>query len=557
MTDHKPDKTPAFSPFAIWDSMFKLASGSLAAMARTQQATLEAAANGLQLMANASARLWGQPAHDVLPSDRRFAHDAWRDNPAFDLLKQAYLITAKWMVDMTAGLEELDPALHRRAEFWTQQLANALSPSNFALTNPEVLQEIIRTGGLNLVTGMQNLIADVQQGRLSQVPTDSFELGKDLACTPGKVVYRSPLIELIQYAPATAQVYPVPMLMIPPWINKYYVMDMEPDNSLYQHLVEAGFTVYTISWKNPDESILDLEWDDYVEQGVLDALRVVQAITGAKKVNLVGYCLGGIVLQTSLAYLAAIGEDQAANTATFFTTHQDFTDAGDIAVFISEPEVRFLEWLMEASGGYLDSRNLAYTFNMLRSNDLLWSYFVNNYLLGKTPDAFSLLYWNNDGTRVPGRVHSFLVRELFLENKLKDPGGIQVRGVDIDVGRITTPAYAVTAIKDHIVPWRGAFQVRELMGGPVRFILTEGGHIAGVINSPHRKHKRAHWINDESDTANPDEWLAGATKHEESWWIDWVPWLKKRSGKKVAPPPMGNEEFPPLMDAPGTYVLEK
>ncbi|MBN1811673.1 MAG: alpha/beta fold hydrolase, partial [Anaerolineae bacterium] len=369
----------------------------------------------------------------------------------------------------------------------------------------------------------------------------------------GQVIYRNPLVELIQYAPTTAKVRAVPILVIPPWINKYYVMDLRPENSMFKHLVDAGFTVFAISWKNPDESVLDLEWADYMEMGPLEALRAVKAITGAERVNLIGYCLGGIMQQVAMAYMAARG-DETANTATYFATHQDFENVGDIAAFISEPEVRLLEWLMTVSGGYLDGRNMAATFNMLRSNDLLWRYVIHNYMIGQEPPAFDVLYWNSDGTRVPGRVHSFLIRKFFLENKLREANGIELRGVGIDVGRITTPTYCVAATADHIVPWSGTFQMREMISGPVRFILTEGGHIAGIINPPGEK-KRAYWTNEDT-TSDPKAWLAGATRHEGSWWEDWIPWLKKRSGKLTEPPSMGSAEFLPLMDAPGSYVLD-
>jgi polyhydroxyalkanoate synthase len=548
---------------SAWEKTLELADGWMRGVARSQEATVTAAARHLELMANSYARLWGGDAPEVVPADRRFADESWRENPAFDVMKQIYLITGQWLVDMTEGLEGLHPDLYKRARFWTQQAVDAASPSNLALTNPEVLQEVVRTGGTNLVQGFRNLVADLQEGRISMVPHGAFEVGKDLAVTPGRVVYRNPLIELIQYTPTTKRVREVPILAIPPWINKYYVMDLRPENSMFKYLVDAGFTLFTISWKNPDESVLDLEWADYMEMGIVEALRVVGAITGSDRVNTVGYCLGGIIEQVTLAYLAAReGElaDQglpAVSSATFFTTHQDFTDVGDVDVFLSEPEVHLLELLMDASGGYLDGRNMAATFNMLRANDLLWHYVVHNYLLGQTPPAFDLLYWNSDGTRVPGKVHSFLLREFFLANKLKEPDGIQIRGVGIDPGRITIPAYAVAGESDHIVPWRGASKIRQMMGGPVRFILAESGHIAGIINHPAKK-KRGYWVNPTRDAKklDPEEWLAGATKHQGSWWLDWVPWLKKYAGKLTEPPSMGNDAYPPLMAAPGTYVLE-
>jgi polyhydroxyalkanoate synthase len=553
--------------------MLELVNGSLDAMWQAQQASMAATMRMMELMTNSYTRLLGSPPAEVLPSDRRFDHDAWRENPAFDLLKQTYLVASQWMADVVDGLEELDPDIHHRAEFWTKQFTDAVSPTNYPLTNPAVLEEAIRTGGMNFARGMRNFLSDLRKGRISQVPDDAFEVGKDLAITPGKVVYRSPLIELIQYAPTTEQVCPVPILVIPPWINKYYVMDMRPENSMFKYLVDAGFTLFNISWKNPDESILHLEWEDYMEQGPLDALRVVKAITGADRVNMIGYCLGGIMLEVTLAFLAAGGDgaDPAlaglpkANTATYFATHQDFTIAGDIDVFLGEPEVRFLEWLMKASGGYLDGRQMAGTFSVLRANDLIWRYVIHNYLIGQEPAPFDLLSWNSDGTRVPGRVHAYLVREFFLENKLMEPDGLNLKGVGIDVSKIETPSYVVAAIRDHIVPWRGTFLMRELLGGPVRFVLTGGGHIAGIINPPAWK-KRSYWVNEDADAGqpeaaalgiDPDVWLAGATKREGSWWLDWIPWLKERSGDLVAPPTMGNDEFEPVANAPGNYVLER
>ena len=545
-----------------WEKMLQLVNGGMASIGQVNQASLTAATRHLELMTNTYAQMWGRPAQDVLPADKRFDDDAWRENLAFDLMKQVYLITAQWMVDMADGLEEMNPELHKRAVFWTKQAADGLSPTNFPTTNPEVLQEMVRTGGMSLVLGMQNLLSDLQKGRISQVPEGSFEVGKDLAITPGKVIYRNPLIELIQYTPTTEQVREVPLLSIPPWINKYYVMDMRPENSMYKYLVDAGFTLFTISWKNPDDSVLHLEWADYMEMGIIEALRVVKAITGSDEVNMFGYCLGGIVQQVTLAYLAAQGDEAVSaqglpkvNAATYFATHQDFTDVGEIDAFLSEPEVRFLEWLMKVGGGYLDGRNMAATFSMLRANDLIWRYVVHNYLMGREPPAFDLLYWNSDGTRVPGKVHTFLVREFFLGDKLKEPDGIKIRGVGINTRRITIPSYAVACSSDHIVPWRGAFKIQELLGGPVRFILAESGHIAGIINHPAKK-KRAYWTSNEN-TPDPDEWLAGAAKHKGSWWVDWIPWLEEYSGKLVEPPPLGNDEFPPIMDAPGTYVLER
>ena len=538
----------------MFDAYFKLIDGTMEAASRVGQANLQAAARSVELTASAYARMWGFGSEPPVQPDSRFEADAWRENPLADLTRRAYAITGEWMEAVAGSLEAVNPDLHRRADFWTRQFIDALSPSNFAVTNPQVWEEIVRTGGASLARGYWNLLADLRRGRISQVPEGSFQVGVDLAVTPGKVVYRNPLIELIQYAPTTGQVHAVPLLAIPPWINKYYVMDLRPGNSMYKYLVEAGFTLFTISWKNPDDSVLDLGWDDYVDLGPLAALEAIKAIAGAEKVNTLGYCLGGIIQQTMLAYMAKTG-DQSVNSATYFATHQDFSNAGEISVFIDEHQVRFLEWLMEASGGYLDGRNMAATFNMLRANDLFWNYVVNNYLLGKQPPAFDLLYWNNDGTRVPGKVHSFLVREFFLKNKLKEPNGIKVKGVGLDLNEITTPTYVVAATGDHIVPWEGAFLMRQLQGGLVRFILTSGGHIAGIINPPEGS-RREFWTNPD-ETTDAKEWLAGAERHHGSWWLDWIPWLQERSGDKVTPPEMGSAKYPPLMDAPGSYILEQ
>ena len=536
------------------EDMFTIFGRVMSAMGDAQFASMKAASRSMELALQTQARIWGIVEKPESLRDRRFRDDSWQENPAADALKQGYLVYSQWLLDMADGLESVDPTLHHRAKFWTQQWIDAISPSNYAMTNPEVIQETARTGGMNLVRGMQNVISDVQQGRISQVPENSFTVGVDLAVTLGKVIYQNPVIELIQYEPTTAKVSEIPIVIIPPWINRYYVMDMQPQNSLYKYIVDSGFTLFTISWKNPDGPTLDMGWDDYVDYGPLSAIDVVKSVTGAKQVNTVGYCLGGIIEQTTVAYLAAI-RDESVNSATLFATHQDFSDAGDISVFISGPEVLFLEWLMAASGGYLDGKNMAAPFNMLRSNDLLWNYYIHNYLLGKKPPAFDLLYWNSDGTRVPGQVHSFLMREFFLENKLMEPNGIKVKGVAIDLGKIKTPTYAVATKNDHIVPWRGAFSIRELQGGPVRFILSGGGHIAGIINPPADK-KRAYWIN-EGVEVDPDEWFEGAEKFDGSWWEDWIAWLDERSGDEVDPPSMGNTDYKPIMDAPGSYVLEK
>ena len=559
---------------SAWEEAVELTAGSMAGVEQAQQATWTAATRYLEMMSRSYARLLGQPVPELPADDKRFADRTWRENLAFDVLRQSYLIGAQWLLDMADGLRDMSPELHKRLRFWTQQAVDALSPANFPLTNPEVLQETFRTGGQNLVRGTQNLLSDLQKGQISMVPDGSFQVGRDLAITPGQVVYRNDLIELIQYTPTTAQVQAIPILVVPPWVNKYYVMDLRPANSMFKYLVDSGFALFTISWKNPapGDDALEMDLADYMEHGPLAALSVVRAITGQETANMVGYCAGGILLQTTLAYLAATGGRsrstgavQAANTATFFATHQDYAQIGDLDVFISEPEVRLLELMMQASGGYLDGRNLAATFSMLRANDLLWHFVLHNYLLGQEPPAFDLLYWNGDGTRVPARLHSTVLRELFLDNELREPGGVIIRGVGLDTRRITVPTYAVAGSTDHIVPWQGAFEIRQQFGGPVRFVLAESGHIAAIINPP-AAGKRCYWTNDDplatlgmlrDGTDSPAKWLAGATQQEGSWWPDWIGWLRERSGEPVTPPAVGDAHYPPLAAAPGTYVMEK
>ncbi len=539
----------------MYEEMPNLLSASAAVLANAQQANLDAAARTIELLTSAYARLWGMPTSDTLPADKRFADDAWKSNPAFDALKQAYLINSQWLADCADTIKDIDPELHHRAVFYTRQFANALSPANFPFTNPTVLEETVRTGGASLVRGMQNLVSDALDGKMSQVPTNAFKLGKDLAATPGKVIFRNKLIELIQYAPSTRLVHQIPLLMIAPWINKYYVLDLRPQNSMIKFLVDSGFTVFAISWKNPDGALRDLTWEDYMTLGPLDAVRVIKAITGTERVNMVGYCAGGLLLETIMAYWAAKG-DPTPNSATYLAVHQDFDNVGDLACFISPPEVMFLEWLMSASGGYLDGKNMGAAFDLMRSNDLIWNYVVNNYWLGKDPPAFDILAWNSDTTRVPEALHSWYLRTFFLDKKLTTPNALTLLGEQIDLGKITTPTFALAMKEDHIVPWKSAFRIRDRISGPLQFTLAESGHIAGVINPPAAQ-ARGYWCEDCAEP-DPEAWLtACASKQQGSWWTDWAAWLDERSSRKVSPPAMGSPEFPPLEDAPGTYVFEK
>jgi polyhydroxyalkanoate synthase len=509
-----------------------------------------------QLMTASALQVWG--SQDVPPviqpakGDKRFSAPDWQQNAVFAALKQSYLLAATTLLQTAAEVQGLDEQQQRKLVFYLRQFLDAISPTNFAFTNPQVIHEALQTGGQNLVAGLKHLLRDLQAGQIKMTDTDAFAPGRNLALTPGQVIYRNKLIELIQYAPATEQVYALPLLFIPPWINKYYILDMQPKNSLIKYLVEQGFTVFVISWKNPDASMEATTFEDYLTLGPLTALAVVKAITGSAKVNAVGYCIGGTLLSMALPYLAAQG-DETVNSATFFVSLQDFTEVGDTSVFIDEPQVAYIEGQMMARG-YLDSRAMSTMFNLLRANDLIWSNVVNNYLLGKEPPAFDLLYWNADGTRMTRAAHAFYLRNTYLENNLIQPGKIVLKGVPIDLEQIRQEIYAVGTEQDHIVPWRSAWRIGQLASGKTRFVLGGSGHIAGIINPPERG--KGYWTNDKP-AASADAWLAGAERHEGSWWPDWVQWLSTRSGEQVAPPSLGNEQYPPLAPAPGTYVLEK
>ena len=541
---------------------------SLQAMTDPGHATRTAATLNLKLcqeMAETwiaiTARWWGQPPPDSrsrpdgAEPDRRFDAPEWEQHPFFRLLKQSYLTIAEQFLQ-EAEQAELDMAERQRLVFHLRQLVDAMSPTLFLPTNPAALRKALETGGGSVADGLRQFLADLRAGRLSMVDTTAFAPGKNLALTPGKVVYRNRLIELIQYAPLTDRTYAIPLLIVPPWINKFYILDLQPKNSLVRHLLERGFTVFMISWKNPDAAMEGVAFEDYMTEGPLAASDVARAITGAARVNPVGYCIGGTLLAMTLAYLAA-RRDARFGPATFMVSLLDFSDVGDTAVFMDEPQIEFIEQSM-LERGYLDSRHMANMFNLLRANDLIWSTVVNNYLLGNKPPAFDLLYWNSDGTRMARAAHSFYLRNTYLENNLIRPGKISLLGQPIDLRRIEQELYAVGAEKDHIVPWRSAWHIVRLTRAKVRFVLAASGHIAGMINPPSRG-KGGYWTS-EADDAPPTTagaWLAGAQRHDDSWWTDWTAWLAARSGVKANAPPMGSAAYPPICDAPGTYILER
>jgi polyhydroxyalkanoate synthase subunit PhaC len=507
----------------------------------------------------AANRFWGleapQDEEEGRP-DKRFSAPDWEHNPFYETLKESYLLASEYLLKEAEETDGEDTAEQRRLKFHLKQFVDAMAPVNYLLTNPAALKRAFETGGASLAEGTRNLLADLQEGRMSMTDANAFKPGENLAITPGKIVYRNELIELIQYEPTTEQVYETPVMFIPPWINRYYILDLQPKNSFVKYLVDQGFTVFMVSWKNPDASMEDTQFEDYMTKGPLAAAEAVRDITGSEKVNPVGYCVGGTLLAVALAWLAAGDDENPFGSPTFMVALQDFSEVGETEVFIDEPQIEFMEQQM-MERGYLDNRKMANMFNLLRSNDLIWSAVVNNYLLGQKPPAFDLLYWNADGTRMARDAHSFYLRNTYLENNLVKPGKVGIKGRKIDLGKIEGDIYAVGAERDHIVPWYSAWKISRLTSGNVRFALANSGHIAGMINPPH-KGKGKHWINDEGDkAANAMEWRKNATEHEGSWWQDWKNWLEPHSGDKAPPPPMGSNTYPPIEDAPGTYVTEE
>jgi polyhydroxyalkanoate synthase len=519
----------------------------------------------LQADFNARLRaLWGSvrhaPAHhakvphlvEAAAHDRRFKGKAWREIPYFALLKQAYLLYADYMTRL-ADVAELPPEEKQRLKFMTRQYLDALAPTNFPGTNPEVITRAMETDGESLVEGMRNLAADMQKGRITMTDESAFAIGKNIAVTPGSVVFRNDLIELIQYDATTPSVYKRPLLIVPPCINKYYILDLRPENSFVRHAVAQGHTTFIVSWRNIPEELGGKTWDDYVEEGVFAALKAVQSISGSKRVNTLGFCVGGTILACALAVLAE-RKDPSAASATFLTTMLDFTDPGEIGVFVSREYLASREaaWL---SGTRVPGSELAGAFASLRANDLVWNYVVANYLEGKTPPAFDLLFWNSDSANLAGPMFAYYLKNMYLDNRLREPDALTMLETPIDLSRVVVPTYVLAAREDHIVPWRSAYKTTSLVGGQPDFVLAASGHIAGVVNAP-QPPKRNYWTN-ELLTDDADEWFARAQSLPGSWWTHWYEWLAPHAGaKRPAPKATGNAEFPPLDPAPGRYVIE-
>jgi len=511
----------------------------------------------LDLWHKSAASFFGlqvEPAITPDKTDRRFKHDDWEEHFFFDYIKQTYLLTANWLQNTVAEVEGMDEKTKKKVEFYTRQFIDALSPTNFPITNPEVLRTTVESGGQNLVQGLKNLLDDLERGRgklaIKMTDLDAFKMGENIATTPGKVVFQTDLMQLIQYEPTTDEVYRRPLLIVPPWINKYYILDLREKNSFVKWAVDQGFTVFIMSWVNPDEKLAEKNFEDYMLEGPLAALDAIEQATGEKEVNAVGYCLGGTLLASTLAYLNAKGDDRI-KSATFFTTMIDFEQPGELEVFIDEDELKMLEEKMQKAG-FLDGSEMATTFSMLRANDLIWSFFINNYLLGKEPFPFDLLFWNSDSTRMPAAMHSFYLRNMYQENLLRTPGGLTLNGESIDLSSVKTPTYFLSTIEDHIAPWKATFSGAKLFSGQVKFVLGGSGHIAGVINPPVAG-KYCYWTQSKlADSA--EEWFSGAKQYEGSWWTDWYKWCYRRAGGKVKARTPGDRELPALEAAPGAYA---
>ncbi len=503
--------------------------------------------------------LGGAAVAEPSKGDSRFKHEDWSSNFLYDYIKQSYLIAARHIQHAVSDVEGLPEESQKKVAFFTRQYVDALAPSNFVVTNPQVLRETLESGGENLLRGLNNLLADIEKGegqlRISMTDEQAFQLGKNVATTPGKIVYQTELMQLIQYQPATQQVYRRPLVIIPPWINKYYILDLREKNSFIKWAVDQGHTVFVLSWVNPDRRLAEKGFEDYMREGPLAALEAIEKITGESKVNFIGYCLGGTLLGCTLAYLAAKGQDRVG-CATFFVSLLDFSQPGELGVFIDEGQVASLEKKMNERG-YLEGSEMASTFNLLRANDLVWSFVINNYLLGKDPFPFDLLYWNSDSTRMPARMHSFYLRNMYIKNLLGVPGAVKLDGVPIDLSNVKLPAYFISTAEDHIAPWKTTYKGSRYLGGPVRFVLGGSGHIAGIVNPPAGK-KYHYWTNDERPES-PDDWFAGATQRPGSWWEDWQAWIDAQNAGDARVPARvpGEGAIKAIEDAPGSYAMQR
>jgi polyhydroxyalkanoate synthase len=552
----RSESANAADPLNIGAAFIEMTTRLMSNPARLMQAQMGLWQDYMALWQNTTRRMMGMDTEPVIkadPRDRRFKDGAWQDNEIFDFIKQSYLLSARFVQDVVRDVDGMDPKVAQKVDFYSRQFVDALSPSNFVLTNPEVLRKTVETGGENLLKGLTNLLTDLERGRgklrIRMTDTEAFKLGENIATTPGKVVWQTPLMQLIQYAPTTETVLKRPLLIIPPWINKFYILDLRAKNSFVRWAAAQGHTVFMVSWVNPDEELAAKDFGDYMQEGILAALDAIEAITGEKAINAIGYCLGGTLLASTLAWMA-VKKDRRIRSATYLVTLLDFAEAGELGVFIDEQQIQALEEKMNKRG-YLEGSEMAQTFNMLRANDLIWSFVVNNYLLGNEAFPFDLLYWNSDSTRMPAAMHSFYLRNMYQRNLLKEPGGITLKEVPIDLSLVNLPTYMLAAREDHITPWKSTYRGLQCMKGTKRFVLAASGHIAGVVNSPDSG-KYSHWVAT-STPAEPDAWEAVATEMSGSWWPDWQRWVSRLAPETV-PAREPGATVPVIEDAPGSYV---
>jgi polyhydroxyalkanoate synthase len=557
--------TPPADDLGVVQAFTDMFANIIANPQKLAQAQMGLAWDYFSLWQQAMLRAMGsdtQPLATPPKGDNRFKDAQWDENFLFDFIKQSYLVTARHIYDMVHNVEGLDAHEQQKVNFFTHQFVDALSPSNFALTNPAVVRETLDTHGQNLLNGFNNLLRDLEAGdgqlRIKMADPEAFKLGENVGATPGKVVFQNELIQLLQFEPTTPQQFKRPLLIIPPWINKYYILDLRPANSFIKWATDQGHSVFVISWVNPDERLAEKDFSSYLEEGSLAAIDAVCRQTGERELNLIGYCLGGTLLASTLGYMA-VKKDPRIVSATFFVTMLDFSEPGELGVFIDDKQLDSLDKKMQARG-YLDGSEMAGSFNLLRANDLIWSFVVNNYLMGKQPFPFDLLYWNSDSTRMPRKMHSEYLRNMYLNNRLKEPGGITLLDTPIDLAKITTPSYFISTIEDHIAPWKSTYLGAGLLGGPVRFVLGGSGHIAGIVNPPSAG-KYGYWTNGgktggkkKSLPESADEWFSGAEKHEGSWWNDWQAWITQLNAEQVPARDPAKGKLKILEDAPGSYA---
>ncbi len=547
-------------PLNVGEAFQEMMKGLAADPATVMQRQFNLWGDYAKLMASMSQQMSGEdvkPTIEPETGDKRFRHPAWRENQMLDFTKQSYLIFARWLETTVSQLEGIDEHEKSKAEFYTRQFIDAFAPSNFAMLNPEVVEVTIESKGENLLKGLKNLLEDIDRGHgelaIRQADLDHFKLGENIATTPGKVVYQNDIMQLIQYAPTTEKVAKRPMLICPPWINKFYILDLQPKNSFIKWLVDQGRTVFVVSWVNPGTELRDKTFEDYIKEGLFEALDAVEKATGEKKIDTIGYCIGGTMLSTALALMAKKG-DERINSATFFTAQADFTEAGDLLLFVDDEQLGAIEKQMDAAGGVLEGRAMATTFNMLRSNDLIWSFVIDNYMKGKSPAKFDLLFWNSDATRMPKKVHLFYLREFYQHNRLAK-GDMIMDGENLDLGAVNIPVFMQAGETDHIAPYRSIYRTAKLFGGDVQYMLAGSGHIAGVVNHPDKK--KYHHSTNSALPATIEEWQSNAQRHPGSWWSYWLEWLGGVSAEEVDARIPGDGGLTPIEDAPGSYVNVK